>query len=233
MRLRRVRGNTIPGRGFNHFKLLRCRFRVSGRLGRLAAAPTHARRACRSVPRPSGERRRELFATTVAALPVRDLGLQGSRAIPFPGANPTFSRRCDAKCGSAGFRASPLCLLVLPLRYAGDPNAAVPQTDDRLARPSRRAAPRPNACRSGRQRGLRRNWTHGLLDQGGDYRTETELLKPCQEIVKLLAFLEVGEPRRVSLRDVLRPLPLSASAAAPRGQARGHGVRPEQFGTKR
>ena len=101
----------------------------------------------------------------------------------------------------AGFRTSPLCLLALPLRYAGDRNAAVPETDDRLAK---RAAPRLG-CRPGRREGLRRNWTLGLLDLGGDDRTKVERSRTL--VKKLLAFLEGGEPTPAPLRDVLRPLP--------------------------
>ena len=184
--LGRVRGHTIPGRGFNHFKLLRRRFRATGRL---AAAPTHARRcaACRSAPRPSAERRRELFATTVAALPVRDLGAPRQPGHTVSGRESNLFKPLRRRLRDCGFPGEPALPSDPPAPLCRRPKRRSSR-DRRPARPAfaRRAAPRPIGCRL---------WAAGRASTERDTRPSRSgrrrvnkgrtISQSCQEIVGL------------------------------------------------
>lgn len=198
----------IPSRGANSIISSFC----GAVSGRLAAAPTHARRGCRSLPRSFAGRQRELLGTTVVPLPVPDLG-----ALRLPQPYHFLARIQSFQAVAApisGFWARRPCRQALPLRDAGDRNAAVPKTD-RLAQPSPgappRAAPRPIGCKRRRER-LRRNWTLGLLDQRGDERTKVEQSRNL--VKKLFVLFEAGELMLVSAARPSSTGALSVSAAA-------------------
>ena len=167
--------------------------------GRLAEAPTHARRACRSAPRPSGERRRELFATTVAALPVRDLGALRARIQPFQAVAAPI----------AGFRARRLC------RQAS--RSAMPATETpQFQRPTTLARLRQA------RRGLDMAEAAGRASTELDTRPSRSgrrrlnksrtISQSCQEIV---GFLEAGRTDAGSTARRSSTAALSVSAAAP------------------
>ncbi len=180
---------------------------ISGQL--VAALPRHARRPCRSFPRPRGERRRKYSDDGRGASSTRSWGSKAPEPIPFPGANSTFSRRCDAIPGRTRFA-------VRPSRAAAKtPQCMRPTTGSRgpafARRATRRASthrlqaaaagtgtastePDTRPSRSGRQKGTNVQHLYSLVK-------------------KLLVVLEAENRRRFPLRSQKR-------TAAPRAHNR-------------
>ena len=171
---------------------------ISGRLA--AALPRHARRACRSFPRPCGERRRKYSDDGRGASSTRSWGSKAAEPIPFPGANSTFSSRCGTISGRA--------------RFAVRPSRAATKTPQ-CKRPTTRSC-RPAFAR----RATRRASTHRLqAAAAGTGKASTELdTRPSRSgrrkrtnveqlyslVKKLLVFLEAENWRRFPLRSQKR-----------------------------
>ena len=175
----------------------------------LAAAPTHARRRAAGVVRSVGHPARG-EGNCSRRRPRRSqyeiLGLQGSRALPFPGTNQTFSSRCGANCG---FPDEPALPTGPPAPLCRRPKRRSSR-DRRPARQARRASTRLQARAAGRasteldtrpSRSGRRRSNKG--------RT---ISHPCQEIVGLF-----GGGRTDAGSTARRPstAALSMSYAAP------------------
>jgi len=133
--------------------------------------------------------RRELFATRVAALPVRDFGAprQPSHTVSGCEFNLFKPLRCQSSIGQ--LRVSGRAPFAFWPSRSAMPATQKPQ----FQRPTA-DAPLPIGCRSGRGERLQRNWILGFPDRGGDRRTKIEL--PRNLVEKLLVFWRRENGRR-------------------------------------
>ena len=140
-----------------------------------------ARRACPSGARPSGERRREFFGTTVAARPsTRYWGSGAAEAIPFPGADLAFSSRCGAISRRASFPSGPAAPQCRRPKRRGSRDRPL-ASPHRSSPRARCAAPQPVGRKRRCAERFPRNRTFGLLLEGreGTNKEHTPLLSRC------------------------------------------------------